>query len=101
VGVFWDRSWSHCISSNYQGDEIAEHDVDRRVASGYFWIHGELWKYTEGITANLLRLAFLSNWFVQGSSGYSEFEKQILQIIDIYPEIIHENVYEQNRACSA
>jgi len=36
----------------------------------------------------MLRLALLSKWFANGSSGYSEFEKQFLQIIDIYPEII-------------
>ena len=36
----------------------------------------------------MLRLAFLSNWFVQGSSGYSEFEEQILQMITIHHDII-------------
>ena len=85
MDAVWDRSWNCSISSNYGGDEIAEHDANRKVASGYFWIHEKLWKYAEGSTANMLHLTFLSKWLVH---GYSEFEKQILQIINIYLEII-------------
>jgi len=40
MDAVWDRSWNHCISSH--DDEIAEHDVDRRVASDWFLIHTEL-----------------------------------------------------------
>ncbi|KAL1979557.1 hypothetical protein VTN96DRAFT_5570 [Rasamsonia emersonii] len=91
MNAVWDRSWNHCVSADYtKGDEdgIAEHDVDRKVASDYFWIYKELWNYAEGNAANLARRNFLSSWFAQGSSGYSKFEQQILRINSLYPDII-------------
>src|SRR2546429_8995593 len=68
MDAVWDRSWNCSISSNYGGDEIAEHDANRKVASVYFWIHEKLWKYAEGSTATIFYLALLSKWFVEETS---------------------------------
>lgn len=67
-----------------------ERDLDRRIASDHFWIYRELFSTCEGKTANFVRLVWLSNWFIYGESGRSEFEERIIYIINTYPEIVHQ-----------
>ena len=66
-------------------------ELDRRVEGNRFWIHQALFSTCDGATACFMRRIWLSNWFVHGTNGhYSEFEEQMLHIINTYPDVIHQ-----------
>lgn len=61
--------------------------LESRMAADFVWIHCRvitLW----GPTADMIRLEQLREWFVDGLSGYSEHQEQMLHIIRTDPKII-------------
>lgn len=86
--IFEDRSWNRCSSaSEYEFVELAERDVDRKVADDYVWMYAHLWDSAMGRAASLARLDILNQWFTRGDSGHSEIETRIRQIDNTYPEM--------------
>lgn len=83
-----DRAMDACHS---YGDDSAERGgIDYQVSWNYYWMHRQFWYFFDRGVPNRMRRDFLRELHVQGPSGHSQFGREMVWILYMYPAIAQE-----------